>query len=358
MRSLGVLPPTPPSIVLRRARPRAAWPLSEPDCALYSRARHALHEGVKTLGLEAGDEVLFPLYHHGSEVEALIQAGLKLRFYDLDEDLQPRREELETSVGDRTRALYLIHPLGFVQPAASWRRWCDDRGLFLLEDAAQAWLASGPEGPAGSHGHLSIFCLYKSVGIPDGAALHLEAMGSPQPEGTPELGALRLVRRMGAFLASRSSAAEEVIQRLRRVDGAGEDEFSLGRPRTPPLRSSTFALARLPLGEAVEQRREHYRFLLEPLGTLVPRPFRELTEGASPFAFPIEVGRPAEVLAGLRANAVGAFAFWSLIHEAVPTEVGDRILQRRRKTIALPVHQHLEKRDLVWMIETVKSLVA
>ena len=41
----------------------------------------------------------------------------------------------------------------------------------LIEDAAQAWLATRDGTPVGSHGDLAFFCLYKSVGLPEGAAL-------------------------------------------------------------------------------------------------------------------------------------------------------------------------------------------
>ncbi len=127
--------------------------------------------GVERLGLVAGDEVLMPAYHHGSEVEAVSRRGVQCRFYEGDERLEPTEPELNALLGARTRALYLIHYQGFPQDAARWRRWCDERGLMLIEDVAQAWLATRDGTPVGSHGDLAFFCLYKSVGLPEGAAL-------------------------------------------------------------------------------------------------------------------------------------------------------------------------------------------
>ncbi|MGH2982051.1 MAG: DegT/DnrJ/EryC1/StrS family aminotransferase, partial [Solirubrobacterales bacterium] len=94
--------------------------------------------------------MLVPAYHHGSDVGALVEAGLRCRFYDAGERLEPDPAELEGLLGGRTRALYLIHHLGFAQDAPRWRRWCDERGLLLIEDAAMAWPAELDGRPLGS----------------------------------------------------------------------------------------------------------------------------------------------------------------------------------------------------------------
>ena len=64
--------------------------------------------------------------------------------------------------------MYLIHYLGFPQDAPGWLRWCRERGLLLIEDAAQAWLASVGGRPLGSFGDMAIFSFYKAVGVPEG----------------------------------------------------------------------------------------------------------------------------------------------------------------------------------------------
>ena len=53
--SNGVLeawPPLPPGAWLRRPAARLPYPLEEPSCTLYSRARHGLFLGLRALGLE------------------------------------------------------------------------------------------------------------------------------------------------------------------------------------------------------------------------------------------------------------------------------------------------------------------
>src|SRR5205085_2134635 len=70
------LAPLPPAVWLRAPADRLPYPLEEPRCTLSSRARHGLWNAVRALGLGAGDEVLAPAYHHGSEIEALCRADL------------------------------------------------------------------------------------------------------------------------------------------------------------------------------------------------------------------------------------------------------------------------------------------
>jgi len=115
-------PPLPPDVWLRRPIRRRPYPLAAPGCLVLRKARQALYFGIRGLDLRPGDEVLLPAYHHGSEVEAFHRSGLGCRFYDVGPTLRPDPAALEQLVGPRTRALYLIHYLGFPQDAPKWLR--------------------------------------------------------------------------------------------------------------------------------------------------------------------------------------------------------------------------------------------
>jgi hypothetical protein len=79
---LTPLPPFPPGLLVQRAQP-PPFPLGEPRCRLYARARHGLWDAMRAAGLGPGDTVLAPAFHHGSEIEAFHQAGLGCRFYEV-----------------------------------------------------------------------------------------------------------------------------------------------------------------------------------------------------------------------------------------------------------------------------------
>jgi hypothetical protein len=311
MRSrLGVWPPLSPGVYARARRRELPFPLDRADCRLFSRARHGLWTALQALGLEPGDEVLVPAYHHGSEVETLVQLGLTCRFYAGDGSLAPDEAELESLRTPRTRALYLIHYLGFPQDASRWRRWADERALLLVEDAAQAWLASSAGTPVGTLGDLSLFCLYKTFGLPDGAAV-LSRVPPQPPERRAALAVGVLTRRHAAWLMERSAiltAAGTSFRRERPYEPSAD--FALGDPGTPPSVATSLLLPRLAVSRAAARRRANYGALLQELGESVPEPFAMLPEGASPFAFVFESDHRDEVVAHFRRRGIGAYPFW------------------------------------------------
>ncbi len=341
--TLAVWPPLPLGTHAHRPVP-LPFPLGDPGALLVARARHGLYLGVQALGLAPGDEVLAPAYHHGSEVEALQSAGLMVKFYEVTDSLAPDESELDALVGPRTRALYLIHYLGFPQSAARWRRWCDGRGLLLLEDAAQAWLAGVDGAPVGGHGDLAIFCLYKTYGLPDGAVVRLRN-GPLIAALSPAAGWLPLVRRHGAWVAGRSAAVASLLAwRQHDEPYRPDDDFALGDPQAPAA-ASQFLIRRLPT-DAAAARRAHYRALLAGLSDSVSPPFAEVPDGASPFAFPLTTDNKGELLDRLRRAGVHALDFWSVPHPSLPAGRFPGAAARRASTVALPVHQELRTSDV------------
>jgi CelD/BcsL family acetyltransferase involved in cellulose biosynthesis len=342
---LDVWPPLPPGVYARRPAPSLPYPLDEPGCSLFERARRALLHGLHELGLGPGDEVLVPAYHHGSEIEALIASGVDLAFYDAGADLAPDPDELDGLAGPRTRALYLIHYLGFPQDAPRWRRFCDERGLLLIEDAAQAWLARTGGAPVGSFGELAIYCLYKTFGVPDGAALLLAVPAAGAP--TPASAGLRpLAARHAAWVLARSPALAGLAERLRPASApySPERDFALGEAGAPS-RATRLVLPRVADADAAVRRRSNSRVLLDALGEAVPEPFRAL-DGASPFALPVRAADKEAMLARLASRGVHALNLWSVPHPAVPPGRFPRAAALRDGLVGLPVHQELRTTDL------------
>jgi dTDP-4-amino-4,6-dideoxygalactose transaminase len=354
-RDVSVWPGLTPAVHVRRRVSALPFPLDSPDCRLFAKGRHGLYEGVKQLGLTPGDEILVPAYHHGSEVEALVRAGLVPRFYDLTDGIEPDATELDARMTPRVRALHLTHYLG-IPHDTRWRRWCDDRGLLLIDDAAQAWLSEQDGRPTGSDADLAIFCLYKTYGLPDGAAV----IGRPSPAAPGDAAGTGLagtLDRHGAWLVQRwpLGAAVRAVRGRGRPPGAGA-EVALGDP-SAPSRLTVRLLPRVAARDTAARRRANYRTLSAGLGDLVPRPFRELPPGASPFAFPVAVRDKASVLASLSRRGVHGIDFWSRPHPALPDDYpGAR--QLRRQVIALPVHQELRADDLERICDALHEAIA
>jgi len=353
---LSPWPPLPLGVWARQPSRELPFPLGDPHCRLYSRGRHALWHGLRASSLIVGDAILAPAYHHGSEIEVLARLGVECRFYRLTDQLEPDAEHLDSLLTSRVRALQITHYLGYPQDARGWRRWCDERGLLLIEDAAMAWLAETRDGPVGSYGDLAIFCLYKSFGLPDGAALisrwppeRVPAAEGAQLRAVAALHLAWLRQRLAVSLPTDSgrSAEEDVY--------VPERDFALGDPTAVTGVGTRALLPRVADPAAAVRRRANARVLLEALGDRVPAPFDRLPDGAAPFVFPLHAPDKPALLERLAGQGIAALDFWSAPHPALPVAQFPSVAVRRATTIGLPVHQELGPGDLERLVVAVRG---
>ncbi|HJU00612.1 MAG TPA: DegT/DnrJ/EryC1/StrS family aminotransferase [Actinomycetes bacterium] len=349
---LHPMAPLPPRAYASRHGGHRPFPLDGSGWRIFRRARQGLYQGVKALGLRSGDEVLVPAYHHGSEVQALLEAGLVCRFYEITEALAPDPDELDALAGPRTRALHLIHYFGFPQDAGRWRAWCDERGLLLLEDAAQAWLSSWRGRPVGSFGDLAIFSVYKTFGVPDGG-LVVARRPLTGPAG-PGSSGIRAV--LGSHL-------QWLWQQWPLGDGGrqphadrGYDQvadLALGDPRSAPTRMTVALLSSVEAERTRARRRRNYAVLLARLRDGIRPLFPELPDGAVPFLFPAGSSDKASLLERLERRGVTALDVWSVPHPTLPSSGFARTQALRRCVVGLPVHQELRQRGLERVVEAI-----
>jgi dTDP-4-amino-4,6-dideoxygalactose transaminase len=354
---LRMWPPLPPDVYLRRPASDPAYPLAAPDCLLLSKARQALFFGIQGLGLAQGDEVLLPAYHHGSEVEAFSRTGLTCRFYDVGPTLRPDPDALERLLGPRTRALYLIHYLGFPQDAAGWLSWCRQRGLLLIEDVAQSWLATASGRPLGSFGDMAIFSFYKVIGVPQGGALRGRRPASLDLHGgSRRTGRLlrQLASRHQAWLTSKSPLAATLRAGSTRTWRSSAWSYQLGKIHAAPSPVIWFLLRRLLEPDPAEQRRRHYQALLSELGRQVPAGLSVLPDGASPYFFPVQTADKPGLIALLDEQEIDAVDFWGAAHPSLPAAGFPVAEQLRASIVGVPVHQELRDRDLERLVSVVR----
>src|ERR1700704_3738022 len=132
-------------------------------------ARNAVWDAAQMLGL-AGKKVLMPAYHHGVELETLLAAQVTPVFFRVDAQMRADFEDARArSAG--VAAVYVIHYAGFPQDMQAARQLAGELGVPLIEDCALALLSGEGEKPLGSFGDLSVFCLYKTLPVPNGGAL-------------------------------------------------------------------------------------------------------------------------------------------------------------------------------------------
>ena len=343
-RWLGVWVPLRPAAWLRPPLEQPPFPLMDSRCRVYARGRHAVWHGLRALGIGPGDELLAPAYHAGSDIEAMRRVGVSFRFYGVGDLLAPDPAELDSLMSSATRCLYLVHYNGFPQDAVLWRRWCDERGLILVEDAAQSWLTHVDGRPVGSFGDLAFFSIYKMVATPDGCAA-VCAAPLPAVERSRRAGLGRLAHLHGAWLGQWLGWIGSIRRRFARPFDA-EVYDALGDPRAPVAAATTHLLNRLPGDWVARDRRSNYRRLLRDLGRHVPPPFDQVPDGASPWFFPVETDDKQGFLRHLAKRGVSGMDVWSVAHRSLPAEGFPEVRRRRSRTVALPVHHELTGPDL------------
>ena len=147
----------------------------EQEIADYLGVRHAVGVAsgtdallipLKALGAEPGSDVIVPSFTFFATAGAVWNAGLRPVFCDVDPDtFNVSRATLETVWTDRTVAVIPVHLFGRTAPMAEILDLATERGAFVLEDAAQAIGASGPEGKAGAVGDAGAFSFFPTKNL-------------------------------------------------------------------------------------------------------------------------------------------------------------------------------------------------
>jgi dTDP-4-amino-4,6-dideoxygalactose transaminase len=368
------LPTLWPGMLLGRKESSAFLPFGARNVRYFYFARNAVWLTVKMLGLDKG-EVLVPAYHHGVEVEALVDAGATPRFYRVGARWDVDVEDVERKIGPKTKAIYLIHYAGFPGPAAELRKLADRHGLPLIEDCALSLLSADGTVPLGSTGDIGIFCLYKTLPVPNGGAMTINGprqYSLPEPPAPP--GASTLSHTVSALLQNlelRGGAMGRGLRRLIRSLGHGtvkaaniervatgtqhfnRDHVDLGMS---PL-TKRIALAQ-DLEGIVERRRRNYFFLLGRLRDVSTPLFNQLPPGACPLFYPLVVADKAEVMAKLHARGIDAIDFWKRFHPACDAAAFPEVTQLRRSIVEIPCHQDLTPEVMAEVAAVVREAVS
>jgi dTDP-4-amino-4,6-dideoxygalactose transaminase len=322
--------------------------------------------------------VLAPDYNSGNEILAMRAAGARIEYCPVDRQMQMDPDTVEQLCARHNPdLLYVIHYAGWPQPMPALLDICRRRGMRLVEDCALSLLSETPDGPLGSFGDWAVFCLYKTLPLPNGALLvqnpganrmRLEALerltlrqaGSASVLGrTAEL----LVQRIRGR-ASRVGAALQVVKRgMGRAAGAmdvrranvGDIGFNLDEVDLAMSGVSARLLNRLDFEDIRRRRVANYRLLDAALDVTVPRAFSTLPDGVCPLFFPIVIRDKAAAARALQQRGVDALEFWNESMES-GDEMGPDARFLRRHVLELPIHQDLTPRHLAHVACEVSAL--
>jgi dTDP-4-amino-4,6-dideoxygalactose transaminase len=325
--------------------------------------RVAIRKACDLLGLVPGDEVLAPAYNCGSELDPLRHAGLLIRLYPVSEAAEVDHEQVARLIGPRTRAIYLTHYFGFLQPATTvLRALCDTHGLKLIEDCALS-LLSGTRPADGRTGDVAVFCFYKFFPVLAGGALVLNDPGLPLPAFSANASSKVVAKGLARAGLGVVLGAERAAGLIRKLKGWGTSastphadcirpdmpEHYYFDPELRNVRLTGFtarALAGLDPVAAISARRANYTRALQALAeapNLSPL-FPVLMDEAVPLSMPVRVGHCRNALvAALQAEGIPATPWWSSYNCHLDFSHPDLAIACALKdeVLSLPCHQYL-----------------
>ena len=143
----------------------------------------ALQIAMMALDLKPGDEVIVPAFTYVATAEVIALLNLKPIMVDVDIDsFNVTPEIIEAAITEKTRAVVPVNLYGQCADLAGIRNLCDKRGLYMIEDNAQAigadyMLRSGEKVKSGTVGHIGSTSFYPSKNLGaygDGGALYTQ----------------------------------------------------------------------------------------------------------------------------------------------------------------------------------------
>src|SRR5258706_2732520 len=166
-----------PGLTLREMLPSRAhrqmpYPLNAPARHSFCVARSGIYHLFRKLDLKAEEIVLAPDYYSGNEVAAMQAAGATVVHYPTRRNLEPDLDALsQLARQHHPRVIYVIHYLGWPQPMQEIEALCREQDSILVEDCALSMLSETEGKALGTFGDYSVFCLYKTLPVPNGGLL-------------------------------------------------------------------------------------------------------------------------------------------------------------------------------------------
>ena len=129
----------------------------------------ALHSAIVAAGVQQGDEVILPSFTFVATAEAVVVAGGKPVFTDINpETYNISPAEIEKNITKKTKAILPVDLYGFSADAKPIREIAARHGLAVVEDAAQAHGATYNGKPAGVFADAACWSLYASKNMTTG----------------------------------------------------------------------------------------------------------------------------------------------------------------------------------------------
>jgi perosamine synthetase len=354
--------------------------------AYTTSGRASILLAMEQLRVGPGVQVLMPTYHCPTMIAPVDELGAKTIFYPVTSSGAPDMQWLARLDSRDIKVMLAAHFFGLPQPMATIRRWCDDRGIALIEDCAHALFGRSEGRPIGQWGDVAIGSLTKFLPVPEGGCwvsnqsaltppkltacstmVHVKAGIDVVDVGVlyrrlPGLnailrGALAVMRRLrpGTVTAAPSNDSPVMADDDgRAMDGFTIDSTLAHRQLSGPSR---WLSQTAPRERNVALRRRNYQLLstLFPAGAALRPLFPQLPEHSAPYVFPLWVQNPDPGYVQLRSMQFPV-SRWDRLWPGVPVMPSDAGIGWSHHVLQLACHQDLREHDIRCIAQVLKTL--
>ena len=139
------------------------------ECVAVNSGTSALHLSLLSLGIGPGDEVIVPSFTFAATANSVALVGATPVFVDIDRDtfnIDPSL--IEQAITSKTKAIQVVHLYGLPANMKLISSIASKHNLMVIEDAAQAHLASIDGQPVGTFGDAASFSFYPTKNMTSG----------------------------------------------------------------------------------------------------------------------------------------------------------------------------------------------
>lgn len=338
---------------------------------LTNMGRGAVYWAVNSLQLSEDDAVAVPAYHCGVEIEAIRLNRVKLEFYsiegNLDVDLDDFARVLQKG---NVKAAMVIHYYGFPQKMARIREICKSNNVVLLEDCAHSHLTMQGKRRVGSFGQLTVYSFRKLLPLIDGGGYVIQNTPAKAPVSFKEphplvtlKGVIGRYARNSSLLFPLLSIYHRLRSRQQAHDGTNTvfvEEVTPEDCQKAMSRMMHNVLRRTDDLHVVRTRRRNYAILNDSLieNQLITKIKPKLETGVVPLCYPLRIsdGKRDLFEQRMQEQGVACYIFGKNLHTHLDRKIFKEAERLSDDIICLPVHQKINRRDVVKLAAIVNSV--
>ncbi|MBU0533521.1 MAG: DegT/DnrJ/EryC1/StrS family aminotransferase [Candidatus Omnitrophica bacterium] len=304
----------------------------------------ALVLAIRTLNISEGDEVITTPFTFIATTEAIIRAGAKPVFCDIDEETYNiDTNKIEEKITSKTKAILPVHLYGLSCEMDKILSLAQKYNLKVIEDAAQSFGSEYKDKKAGAIGDIGCFSFFP--------AKNLGAYGD------------------GGMITTND---EQTIQKLKFLRNHGQTEqyhYTLHgfNSRLDTLQAAVLKIKLKYIEKWITMRLEKARLYNKLfLGSEIITPFIPAYSEHSFNYYTIRIKEKRDVvLTRLKENGIACAIYYPLclhlqeVHNDLGYKIGDFPVAEKIQTevLSLPMYPELEKEEIEEIVKIVKSQI-